>query len=178
MRKMKSGEDRAFYKKVVDIQDESIMGQSTVVAMGSQKTLPFSLDDLYFLPAQVRKIPLNVEEPVNTSAAIGPQAKKPLTMSSPIIVSGMSYEAVSKNVKLVIAKTAAKLKFAFNSGEGGIIDEERDIGRDYAYSSSHVGQVSSELTPDRVRFEKGVSSVKHNGSSIYKGRKTETKSSF
>lgn len=162
MRKMKSGEDRSFYKKVVDIQDQSITGQSTVVAMGSQKTLPFSLDDLYFLPAQVRKIPLNVEEPVNTSAAIGPQAKKPLAVNSPIIVSGMSYGAVSKNVKLVIAKTAAKLKFAFNSGEGGIIDEERDIGRNYRivqYSTGRFGideTVLASAAAVEIRFGQGA----------------------
>ncbi len=47
--------------------------------MGSLKKMPFSLDDLHFVPAQVSKIPLNTNEEVNIKAVIGPEAKKPLT---------------------------------------------------------------------------------------------------
>jgi glutamate synthase domain-containing protein 2 len=110
----------------------------------------------------VHKIPLNVEEPVNTSVTVGPRAKKPLRVTSPIIISGMSYGAVSRNVKLIIAKTAAQLKSAFNSGEGGILDEERDIGQDYRivqYSTGRFGideGIIASAAAVEIRFGQGA----------------------
>lgn len=47
-------------------------GESVIVAMGSSKKLPFSLDDLHFIPSQVTRIPLNREDGVNTEVFIGP----------------------------------------------------------------------------------------------------------
>lgn len=44
-------------------------GKSLISSMGSLKKLPFSLNDLHFLPAQV-KIPLNLEEEVNIEVNI------------------------------------------------------------------------------------------------------------
>ena len=55
---------------------------------------------------------------MNTDVVIGESAKKPLKISSPIMVSGLSFGAVSKNTKLIISKTAEKLNIRFNSGEG------------------------------------------------------------
>ncbi|MDD1665148.1 MAG: FMN-binding glutamate synthase family protein, partial [Methanomicrobiales archaeon] len=54
----------------------------------------------------------------------GPGAKRPLVLPTPILVSGMSYGAVSKRLKLAIAGASARLGFGFNTGEGGILDEE------------------------------------------------------
>lgn len=155
MRKKHSGEDPLFYQKVVNIKEESIEGKSIVGSMGSLKKFPFALDDLYFIPAQVNKIPLNHEEPVNTTTIIGPKSKNPLKITSPIMISGMSFGGVSKNVKLVISKTAEKLKIAFNSGEGGIIDEEKDIGLDYRivqYSTGRFG-IDEEILKSAVAIE-------------------------
>ena len=42
------------------------MGKSVIGSMGSQKKLPLTLEYLHFIPAQVNKIPLNMEEDVNT----------------------------------------------------------------------------------------------------------------
>jgi glutamate synthase domain-containing protein 2 len=92
--------------------------------MGSLKKMPFSLDDLHFLPAQVSKIPLNTNEEVNIKTAIGPETKRPLKVSSPIMFSGMSYGAVSRNVRLVLAKVASKLNLGINSGEDFVLPEE------------------------------------------------------
>ena len=72
-----------------------------------------------------------MDDKVNTEVCIGPDAKNPLKVSSPLLISGMSFGAVSKNVRLVIAQVASNLKIAFNSGEGGILDDELSIARDY-----------------------------------------------
>jgi glutamate synthase domain-containing protein 2 len=99
-------------------------GAGVTAAMGSLKRLPFTLEDLHFIPAQVHRVPLNREDPVATGLTLGPVAKRPLALPTPILVSGMSYGAVSRHLKLAIAGASARLGFAFNTGEGGILDEE------------------------------------------------------
>lgn len=162
MRKKKSYEDPSFYQTIVDIRQESIKNKSQMVSMGSLKQLPFSLDDIYFIPAQISKIPLNREEEVNTTVTIGPSAKRPLKVTSPIMISGMSFGAVSENVKLIIAKTASKLKIGFNSGEGGITGEEMAIGSDcrvVQYSTGRFGvdeQILKSAAAVEIRFGQGA----------------------
>jgi len=139
MRKKRSDESEEFYQKIVDIKTLAETGESIVRSMGSQKKTgcDLSLDDLQFVPAQVAKIPLNLEEKVNVEIVIGPEAKKPLKAKSPIMISGMSFGATSKNVKLVISKVAKELRIVFNSGEGGILEEE------YAAKEFLIGQYAT-----------------------------------
>jgi glutamate synthase domain-containing protein 2 len=133
-----------------------------VGSMGSLKKLPFSLEDLYFVPAQVNKIPINQEEPVNTTVIIGPSAQKPLMLNSPLLISGMSFGAVSKNVRLVIGKTASLIKVGFNSGEGGIAPEEMDLATEYRivqYSTGRYGishEILQKAAAVEIRFGQGA----------------------
>ena len=62
-------------EEIINIADK---GKSTLCSMGSQKKLPFSFNDLHFVPAQISKIPRDTNELVNTQVVIGPEAKKPL----------------------------------------------------------------------------------------------------
>lgn len=154
MRKQGSCEDNDFYQMVVDIREESIQGESLTVSMGSQKKQPYSLDDLYFIPAQVNRIPLNREEPINSKVTLGKRAEKPFTVASPILISALSFGAVSKNVKLVILETAHELGIGFNSGEGGLMDEEKTRGwnqRILQYSTGRFG-----LDEDLIKQAKAV----------------------
>jgi len=162
MRKKRSDEDDAFYQTLVDIKDMAATGKSVVRSMGSLKRLPFSLDDLHFVPTQVHKIPLNREEEVNTEVCIGPQSRKPLKVSSPIMIAGMSYGAVSKNVKLVIAAVAAQLNIAFNSGEGGILDEELELASQQLIAQYATGRfgvdegILKRVAAIEIRFGQGA----------------------
>ena len=54
---------------------------------------------------------------------IGADAEKPLTIQCPIMISGLSFGAVSKKTKLVIARNSFEIKIGFNSGEGGVLTE-------------------------------------------------------
>ena len=161
-RKKRSDEDENVYKTLVDIREESLKQESLLVSMGSLKKLPYSMDDIYFIPAQINKIPLNKEEPVNSTITLGRTAKKPLKLSSPILISGMSFGAVSKNVKLVILKAAQKLEIGFNSGEGGLIDEEKSSGWDYRilqYSTGRFGvkkDLIKRASAVEIRFGQGA----------------------
>jgi glutamate synthase domain-containing protein 2 len=162
MRKKKSNEDNSFYESIINIKDMAASGKSTISSMGSLKKLPFSFNDLHFIPAQVNKIPLNSEDDVKTEVTIGPASKKPFKISSPLMISGMSFGAVSKNVRMVIAKTAEKLKIAFNSGEGGILPEEMEIAGNQMivqYSTGRFG-ISEEILKSasvvEIRFGQGA----------------------
>jgi len=162
MRKKRSSESEEFYQAVVDIKDMAFSGSSIVRSMGSPKKLPFSLDDLHFVPAQVHKIPLNKEEKVNTEVVIGPASKKPLKVSSPVLISGMSFGATSKNIKLVISRAAAKMKIAYNSGEGGILKEELETASGYLigqYATGRFGineEIIKKVAAVEIRFGQGA----------------------
>ncbi|MDI3550569.1 MAG: methylamine---glutamate N-methyltransferase subunit [Methanobacterium sp.] len=153
LRKLNKEEDPSFYNKMVEINDKS-HNISSISSMGSVKKLSFSWDDLHFLPAQIKNIPLNQEDPVEAEVTIGPESKKPLKVSSPILISGMSFGAVSRNVRLVISKTAALMNIGFNTGEGGVLDEEKDIASDkmiLQYSTGRFG-----LTPELIESAAAV----------------------
>ena len=130
-RRKKASEDDISYNKILHIKDIAESGQSVISSMGSQKKMPFNFDMLHFLPAQLYRIPLEKDDKVKTEVCIGPAAKNPLRLQSPIMITGMSLGAVSINLKLVFANVAAGLSIAFNSGEGGILDQELEIAGKY-----------------------------------------------
>lgn len=161
LRKKYKDENPDFYEKMVQITDKSA-GKSLKTSMGSLKKIPHSLDDLNFLPAQIKRIPLNREDQVNKSIIIGPDSKKPLKVSSPILISGMSFGAVSRNVRLIISQTASQLNIGFNTGEGGVLHEERDTSPDLMivqYSTGRFG-LDEELLKSagavEIRFGQGA----------------------
>jgi Glutamate synthase domain 2 len=124
MRSKKHNETDSFYQAMVNIKHISAIGSSIVSSMGSRKNLRFTWDDLQFLPAQVYHMPLNAEEKVNNQVIIGPSARKPLTISSPIMISAISFGAVSTKVKNIISEVSSKMGIAFNTGEGGVLKED------------------------------------------------------
>nr|WP_044477004.1 FMN-binding glutamate synthase family protein [Oceanobacillus massiliensis] len=92
--------------------------------LGSSKKWPH-LDTLTFIPAQVATFPIDGEEEVDVKVIIGPNAKKPLELDIPLIVSGMAYGiALGEQVRLALAEAAEKSGTAINSGEGGVMPEE------------------------------------------------------
>lgn len=161
MRKKRSDENEKFYHDLVSIKNISFQEEHHVSSMGSRRALPFSLNDLHFIPAQVYTMPLNQEEYVNTKIIIGPNAAKPLKLNSPILISGMSFGAVSKKVKLVISQAAKKLGIGFNSGEGGILEadylaKEFLIGQ---YATGRFGindQALKSVAAIEIRFGQGA----------------------
>ena len=151
-----------FYSKMVEIRNVAEKGVSMLGSMGSLKKMPFSLDDFHFVPAQVSKIPLNTNEEVNIKTVIGPQAKKPLKVSSPILFSGMSYGAVSRNVRLVLAKVASSLDVGINSGEDIVLPEELDIASKtliLQYSTVRLNtteDILKKISAVEIRFGQGA----------------------
>jgi len=115
-----------------DIHKIANSGESIIEAMRTKKST-FSWDDILIKGAQLSKLPLNHEDAVNTQTIIGPKAKKPLIIESPLIVSHMSFGALSKESKLALAKGSAAVKTAMCSGEGGILPDSIESAYKYIF---------------------------------------------
>lgn len=104
-----------------------------VSAMGVPRGELPSWDDIQILTAQLHRVPLLDDEPVDTSVTIGPRANKPLRLKTPLFVSDMSFGALSREAKIAMAKGAQLAGTGICSGEGGSLDEERQSNSRYFY---------------------------------------------
>ena len=107
---------------MADIHEIARTGESIHEPMRSRKPV-VSWDDILIKGAQLARIPLNDDDIVNAKTIIGPRAKKPLVIETPIYVTHMSFGALSKRVITALAKGSASVKTAMCSGEGGILPE-------------------------------------------------------
>ena len=102
-------------------------------AMGvPRKDLPH-WDDIQILPAQMARKPLLDDRPVATSITIGPRALKPLQLDIPLLVSDMSFGALSEEAKVALARGAELAGTGICSGEGGMLAEEKAENSRYFY---------------------------------------------
>lgn len=115
-----------------DIKKISETGESIIEPMRTNKPT-ISWDDILIKGTQLAKIPLNKDEFVNTKTIIGPKAKKPLEIEMPIYITHMSFGALSKEIKIALARGSAKVKIAMCSGEGGILIESFENSYKYIF---------------------------------------------
>lgn len=104
-----------------------------VDAMGVPRDELPRWDDLQLLTAQLATPPLLDEHPIGTEVVIGPNAKKPLTLAIPIMVSDMSFGALSVSAKVALATGAELAGTGIASGEGGMLPEEQEANSRYFY---------------------------------------------
>ena len=115
-----------------DIQEIARSSRTVAEPMRTKEPV-ISWEDILIKGAQLAKMPLNHEEPVNTKTVIGPRAGTPLVIETPIYISHMSFGALSKQAKTALAKGSAALKTLICSGEGGILPEEFDAAYRYIF---------------------------------------------
>ena len=102
-------------------------------AMGvPRKDLPH-WDDLQILPGQLARKPLLDDVEVDTRVVIGPRAKRPLELAIPLLVSDMSFGALSEETKIALARGAEQAGTGICSGEGGMLPEEQAENSRYLY---------------------------------------------
>ena len=115
-----------------EIHEMAVTGKSISGAMGTQFSMP-SWDDILLLGAQLNPAPLDEEEPVDLTTVIGKEAKRPMILKGPVYISHMSFGALSKEIKVALAKGSAMAGTAMCSGEGGILPEEREASYKYIF---------------------------------------------
>lgn len=90
-------------------------------------------DRLVFLPAQLSRLPLFSPAEAHTNVTVGKSAMVPMELGLPLIVSHMSYGALSAELKYALARAAAAANTANGSGEGGVLPEEIELSSAYIY---------------------------------------------
>ncbi len=104
-----------------------------VAAMGVPKQELPIWEDIQFVTAQLSRLPLLDDDPVETEVVIGPKTKKPLKFDIPIFVSDMSFGALSEEAKVALAMGAEQAGTGICSGEGGMLPEEQEANSRYFY---------------------------------------------
>lgn len=117
---------------MAEIHQMAVTGQSIGGSMGTLMPMP-NWDDILILGAQLDPPPLNDDDPVSTMTVIGKHAKKPMILDNPVYISHMSFGALSKEIKVALAKGSAMARTAMCSGEGGILPEEREAAYKYIF---------------------------------------------
>ncbi|VAX25673.1 Glutamate synthase [NADPH] large chain [hydrothermal vent metagenome] len=88
-------------------------------------------DKIVFLPGQLASPPKLDDYPVSTKTIIGRGAGLPIEISFPLYVSHMSFGALSREAKVALAKGSSSAGTLICSGEGGMLDDERDNAKKY-----------------------------------------------
>ena len=115
-----------------EIHQMAVTGKSIGGAMSTQMPMP-GWDDILLLGAQLNPPPLDDGEEVDVRTVIGKHARKPMVLESPVYISHMSFGALSKEIKVALAKGSAMAKTAMCSGEGGILPEEKEAAYKYIF---------------------------------------------
>ena len=121
-----------FESHMADIHRMAESGRSVYEPMRTRLPV-FSWDEILIKGAQLARLPLNKSQPVNTRTVIGPGAAVPMELDTPLIVSHMSFGALSREAKLALAKGSAAVRGALCSGEGGILPECLEASYKYIF---------------------------------------------
>ena len=101
-------------------------GRSQYDGKGTTRSF-LNTDDLLFLPAQISRFPLLSDEDVASEVVLGKQAEQPIIAKIPVLNAGMSFGALSREAKMALAKASAIVGGIANTGEGGMLNEEREL---------------------------------------------------
>ncbi|OPE50948.1 glutamate synthase-related protein, partial [Mycolicibacterium diernhoferi] len=102
-------------------------------AMGVPRAELPSWNSIQFVTAQLARPPLLDDEPVDTRVVVGPTAARPLTLDIPLMVTDMSFGALSQEAKVALAAGAELAGTGICSGEGGMLPEEQQANSKYFY---------------------------------------------
>jgi len=112
---------------VTEIKLRAMRGKPLVSGGRSIKLNKIGFDDLVFIPAQLTKRPVDYfKEEISSETIIGANSENPLKIKTPIIIAAMSFGALSKEAKIALAKASKIAGTATNTGEGGMLPEERE----------------------------------------------------
>ena len=103
------------------------------------KRLP-TFDDLTFVPATMTRLPLEgYREGCDTTTVLGGGrgiVENPLELKIPIYIASMSFGALSASAKASLGYGASKVGTMTCTGEGGMLEEERQASQKLVYQMS------------------------------------------
>ena len=104
------------------IKQISETGASVIEPMRTTRPVA-AWEEILIKGAQLATIPLDHDTPVRTETVIGPGAKKPIIIDTPVFVTHMSFGTLSKKAKVALATGSAAARSLMCSGEGGLLEE-------------------------------------------------------
>ena len=121
---------------IEDIQVKADLGRYRIRGFGTlrQRPLP-SLDDLTFIPGTLTRVPLEgYREKCSTKTVLGSRfAERPIELDIPVMITGMSYGALSYNAKVALAQGATRAGTSTTTGDGGMLPAEREHSKVLIY---------------------------------------------
>jgi glutamate synthase domain-containing protein 2 len=121
---------------IEDIQIKAELARYRIRGFGSLRPRTWAtFDDLTFIPGTLTRIPLEgYRETCSTRTVLGTRfARKPLELEIPLLVTGMSYGALSRTAKAALARGARMAGTSTTTGDGGMLDLERAESRVMIY---------------------------------------------
>lgn len=119
-----------------DIQAKAELGRYRLRGFGllRERIWP-TFDHLTVIPCGLTRIPLEgYRERCTTKTVLGTRfAAKPIELDIPIMVTGMSWGALSRHAKTALAKGAAMVGSSNTTGDGGMLKEEREESKYLVY---------------------------------------------
>src|SRR3954467_1561115 len=128
-------ESWGYDRDIIDyIHGAAAHGLYEIRGLGAKRKLPH-FDDLLFLGASLSRYPLEgYREKCHTRTVLGTRfAKKPIELAIPITIAGMSFGALSANVKEALGRAATELGTSTTTGDGGMTQEERQSSKTLVY---------------------------------------------
>src|SRR6516164_8245222 len=146
---------------IEDIQAKAETGLYRIRGYGTLRPRHWaSFDDLTFLPCSLTRIPLEgYREKCLTRTVLGTRyASRPIELDIPIMITGMSWGALSWNAKVALAQGAASVGSSNTTGDGGMLMAERENSKTLIYEvlpSRYGINVHDMLRADAVELTIG-----------------------
>jgi glutamate synthase domain-containing protein 2 len=121
---------------IEDIQVKAELGRYRIRGFGTLRPRTWStFDDLTFVPCGLTRIPLEgYRESCSTRTVLGNRyAAKPIELGLPVMVTGMSFGALSYNAKVALARGARLAGTSTTTGDGGLLPAERENSKTLIY---------------------------------------------
>ena len=131
---------------IEDIQVKAELGRYRIRGYGTLRERRWStFDDLTFFPCSITRIPLEgYRERCSSTTILGTRfANTPIQLDIPIMITGMSWGALSYNAKVALAKGANIVGSSNTTGDGGMLQAEREQRKTLIY----------EVLPSRYGFD-------------------------
>jgi len=119
-----------------DIQTKAETGLYRIRGYGTLRERRWAtFDDLSFLPCSLTRIPLEgYREKCSTKTVLGTRfARQPIELDIPVMITGMSWGALSYNAKVALARGAASVGSSNTTGDGGMLMAERENSKTLIY---------------------------------------------
>ncbi len=165
---------------VKDIQNRT---KGVPIASGRcDKLEKVNFDNLIFVPAQLVRRPVDYfREKISSKTVIGKRSKRPIELETPIIIGAMSFGALSREAKTVLAKASTLAGTIENTGEGGVLPEERKFSKFLIvqYSTGRFGITEEVLKKaDAIEIKIGQGAKPGQGGLLPKEKVTDEIAQF